>query len=128
MIDVKKLMEVQKILGTKTNIDLDSKIKELKHIYKKDLKGFKYVVDPQLFFEMKNKYVKYVGFNNKLYFGGFLFKAEKINDSIYIYMINKDKKVWSIDFNKNYVFVNDKITEDDKIRDIFEQYLKDNQN
>ena len=94
----------------------------------KDLKGFKYVVDPQLFFGMKNKYVKYVGFNNKLYFGGFFLKAESKGDSIFIYMINKDKKVWSIDFNRNYIFVNDKITEDDKIRDIFEQYLKDNQN
>jgi hypothetical protein len=128
MIDIKKLMEVQKILGTKTNIDTDSKIKELKHTYKKDLKGFKYVVDPQLFFGMKNKYIKYVGFNNQLYYGGFFLKAENKCDSIFIYMINKDKKVWSIDFNKNYIFVNDKITEDDKIRDIFEQYLKDNQN
>lgn len=119
-----KLTEVKQILNSIKKIDIDSKIRELKKIFKTELKGFKYVSDSNIFLNIKNKYIRYVGFNNKINYGGFFFKAEKKNNIIIIYLINSDKKVWSVDTNKNYIFVNDIITENDKIRQMFEEFIK----
>lgn len=124
-----KRNEVHKILNTDTNINLDSKIRELKHTYKSELKGFKYVTDPDVFLNIKRKYVRYVGFNNQVYYGGFLVKTEKKNNTIFIYLINTNKKIWSIDFNNYYIFINDIIsTKNEKIRKAFELYLLENEN
>jgi hypothetical protein len=122
------IKEVRKILGTKVEIFIDSKLKEIKKKYKEDLKDFKYVSDNNIFFNIKNKYIRYVGFNNKINYGGFFLKAEKKNNSIYIYLINKDRKVWSIDVNKNYVYINDIITHNERMRKEFEKYLLENEN
>jgi hypothetical protein len=122
------IKEVRKILGTKEEISIDSKLKEIKKKYKEDLKDFKYVSDNNIFFNIKNKYIRYVGFNNKINYGGFFLKAEKKNNSIYIYLINKDRKVWSIDVNKNYVYINDIITHNERMRKEFEKYLLENEN
>jgi hypothetical protein len=121
-----KLDEVKKILNTIKKVDIEAKIKNFKKIYKTELKGFKYVSDPNIFLNLKKKYIRYVEFNDKINYGGFFYKAEKINNTIIIYLINKDKKIWSIDFNKNYIFINDIVTENDKIRHMFENFLKDN--
>jgi hypothetical protein len=121
-----KLKEIKQILNSIEKIDLDSKVKELKKKFKIELKGFKYVTDANIFLNIKKKYVRYVEFNNKINYGGFFFKAEKKNNTIIIYLINSDKKVWSIDANKNYIFINDIITENDRIRQMFENYLQSN--
>lgn len=119
-----KLKEIKQILNSIEKVDLDSKVKELKKKFKTELKGFQYVTDSNYFLNIKKKYVRYVGFNNKINYGGFFFKAEKKNNTVIIYLINTDKKVWSVDTNKNYIFVNEIITENDKIRQIFEEFLK----
>lgn len=121
-----KLKEVKKILNSIEKVDLDLKIKELKKKFKVELKGFKYVADSNLFLTIKKKYIRYIGFNNKINYGGFFYKAEEKNNTIMIYLINSDKRVWSIDANKNYIFINDIITENDKIRQMFENYLHEN--
>lgn len=120
-----KLSEVQKILNTIETIDLDSKVKHLKKIYKNDLKDFRYVSDADIFLKIKKIYIKYIDFNDNIFYGGFFYKAEKKNNSIIIFLVNKDKKVWSIDFNKYYIFINDLITSsNEKTRKAFELYLK----
>lgn len=124
----KKIREVRKILETKEEIFVDIKLKEIKKKYKEDLNDFKYVSDNNIFLNIKNKYIRYVGFNNKINYGGFFVKAENKNNTIFIYLINKDKKIWSIDVNKNYIFINDIITENDKMRKEFEKFLLENQN
>ena len=112
-----KLAEVYQILHSDVNINLDTKIRELKHTYKTELKGFKYVIDPDILLNITKKYVRYVGFNNKLYYGGFLVKSEKKNNTTYIYLISTHKQIWSIDFNSYYIFINDIIsTKNEKIR------------
>ena len=121
-----KLKEVKKILNSIEKVDLDSKIKELKKKFKIELKGFKYVTDANIFLNIKKKYVRYIEFNNKINYGGFFFKAEKKNNTIIIYLINSYKSVCSIDSNKNYIFINDIINENDKIRQMFENYLHSN--
>jgi len=126
-MDNDKFKEVKKILNLKVKIDLDSKIKELKKIYKPYLKGFKYVVDSNTFLEIKNKYIRYVGFDNKINYGGFLLKAEKKGNIIYIYLINKDKKVWFINTNNFYIFINNILTKNEKTREQFEQFLLENE-
>ena len=127
MDEKKILLEIQKILKPEI-IDLNSKIKELKKLYKDELKGFKYVDDPNIFLQIKNKYIRYIGFNNKINYGGFFLKAVYKGNTVYIYLINKDKKVWYIDFNRNYVFINDIINENVKMRKAFELYLLENEN
>jgi len=126
-MDNDKFKEVKKILNLKVKIDLDSKIKELKKIYKPYLKGFKYVVDSNTFLEIKNKYIRYVGFDNKINYGGFLLKAECVGNIIYIYLINKDKKVWFINTNNFYIFINNILTKNEKTREQFEQFLLENE-
>ena len=119
-----KLKEVKQILNSIEKFDIDSKVRELKKTFKTELKGFKYVTDSNIFLNIKKKYIRYVCFNNKINYGGFFFKAEKKNNTVIIYLINSDKKVWPVDTNKNYIFVNDIITENDKIRKMFEEFLK----
>ena len=120
-----KKHEIEEILNKREKINILEKIKDLRKLYKSELKDFKYVVDPNLFLTFKKKYVRYIEFNNNLNYGGFLYKTEKINNNFIIYLINKDKKIWTIDFNKNYIFVHDIITENDKLRANFEKYLNE---
>jgi hypothetical protein len=122
-----KLSEVQQILNTVEIIDLDAKVKYLKKIYKSELKEFRYVLDPNIFLKVKKIYIKYIGFDDKIYYGGIFYKADKKNNNIVIFLINKNKKVWSIDFNKYYIFISDIVSSvNEKTRKIFELYLKKN--
>jgi hypothetical protein len=119
-----RLLEVKQILKYKEEVNNTERIKKYYEKYKKELDGFKYI-ENENYFNNKNKfYVRYIGFNNKLYYGGFFVKAEKKNNTIYIYLINTKKKIWNIDFNKNFVFVNKIISEDDKIRKSFIEFLE----
>jgi hypothetical protein len=125
----KKREEVNNILNMEVTIKIDIKIKELKHTYKTELKGFKYVTDPTIFLSIKKIYVRYVGFNNQLYYGGFFVKAEQKNNTVFLYLINTNKQIWTIDFNNYYIFINDIIsTKNEKIRKAFELYLLENEN
>ncbi len=102
-----KLQEVKNILNSDIKINLDDIIKNIKKEYKTELKGFKYVFYGESLINLKNKYIKYVNFSNKLYYGGFLYKTEKKNNKYYIYLINKYKQIWVIDFDNYYIFIND---------------------
>ena len=121
-----KLIEVQQILKYNEEVNNKQKIKDLFEKYKKELEDFTYVEDEKFFVNNKKMYVRYVGFNNKINYGGFYYKTEKLNKNIYIYLINTRRKVWHIDFNKNYVFANKLISEDDKIRKAFMEFLEKN--
>jgi len=122
-----KIKEINTILNTKEEIDLTSKIISIKKKYKEELNNFEYVSNPKTLLNVKKKYIRYVGFNNKINYGGFLFKVEKINNNFYIYLINKYRKVWNIDFNNYYVFVTNILNENEKIRKEFEKYLLENE-
>lgn len=120
--------EVKQILKYNIEINNDSKIKKFKKIYMKELEDFEYIDNPSYFQDNKKKYIRYIGFNNKINYGGFFLKAVYKGNTVYIYLINKDKKVWYIDFNRNYVFINDIINENVKMRKAFELYLLENEN
>jgi hypothetical protein len=121
-----KLLEVKYILKYKEEVNNNERIKNYYIKYKKELENFKYIDNASYFNNQKRFYVRYIGFNNKLYYGGFFLKAEKKNNTLYIYLINTKKKIWYIDFNNNFVFVNNIITEEDKIRKAFIQFLEKN--
>ena len=122
-MDDMKLLEVKYILKYKEEINNKDRIKNYYEKYKNELDGFKYIENENYFYNNKKFYVRYIGFNNKLYYGGFFVKAEEKNKTTYIYLINTKKKIWYIDFNKNFVFVNKIISEDDKIRKAFIEFL-----
>ena len=117
-----KLEEVKKILNKKVNINIQEKIKYLKEKYEEELKEFTYIENEKYFLKNKNFYVRYVGFNNKLYYGGFFYKYDKNTSKIFL--VNTYRKIWSIDFNKNYVFINKILSRNEQIRKSFEEYLK----
>ena len=121
-----KLLEVKQILKYNEEINNKEKIKNYYKKYKKELEDFKYIDNESYFNKKKRCYVRYIGFNNKLYYGGFYVKSEKKNNTLYIYLINTKKQIWYIDFNKNYVFINKVISEDDKIRKSFVEFLEKN--
>ena len=122
-----KLTEVKQILKYNEEINNKLKIKNFYNKYKKELENFKYI-DDEIFFATNKKkiYIRYIGFNNKINYGGFYLKSEKKNKTLYIYLINEKKKIWYFDFNKNYVFFNKIISEDDKIRKNFIDFLSKN--
>ena len=119
-----RLLEVQQILKSTEEINNKERIKAYLKRYNKELEGFKYIENENYFGKNKRFYVRYIGFNNKLYYGGFFVKAEKKNNTTYIYLINTKRKIWNIDFNRNFVFVNKIISEDDKIRKAFIEFLE----
>ena len=121
-----KLMEIQQILKYNEETNNKQKIKDLFGKYKKELEDFTYVENETYFINNKKIYIRYVGFNNKINYGGFFYKIEKLNKNTYIYLINSRRKVWFIDFNKHYVFANKIISEDDKIRKAFMEFLEKN--
>jgi len=121
-----RLMEIQQILKYKEKINNEEKIKSYYKKYEKELCNFKYI-DNENYFDINKKiYIRYVGFNNKLYYGGFFVKIEKKNKTTYIYLISSKKKVWYIDFNKNFIFANKVISKNEKIRNMFINFLDKN--
>ena len=119
-----KLEEIKKILSKKVIVNTLDTINDILKKYKNDLIDFKYIENSKYFLEKKkNKYVRYVGFNGKINYGGFLIKTEKKNNTVYLYLINKHKQVWYLDFNKNYIFVSNILTKNEIIRKEFEMYL-----
>lgn len=125
----KKLAEVKEILHSKEYIDINNIIKAIKQKYKDELMNFDYVKKPSDLLKYKNKYIRYVGYDYKLHYGGFLIKAEKIKKDIFIYLINKDKKVWIINSSRYYIFINDVISSrDNHLRNEFIKYLLTQEN
>jgi hypothetical protein len=106
-----------------TKNDINLKIKELRTKYKEELTNFEYIYDASTLINAKKKFIRYVGFDNKINYGGFLVKVEKIGNNFYIYLINKYKRIWNVDFNRNYVFAVDLLSHNDKMRKEFEKYL-----
>ena len=124
-----KLIEVQNILNNCILIDNYNKIKEFKQIYKIELKNFIYIDDKNIIINFKNKYIKYIGFNNILNNGGIFYKTEYINNILYIYLINKNKKIWKINFDQNYIFYIDKINSNNDLkRNVFDIFIKKYEN
>ena len=120
-----KLKEVQKILHNPIVFNVYKKVEELKKKYNSELEDFKYLDNINEIEILKNKYVKYVGINDLLYYGGIYYKTENINNKTYIYLINSKKKPWKIDFDNNYIFYKERIRNINDIkRDAFNIFLK----
>jgi hypothetical protein len=117
------LKEVNDILKSKVKINLKSRIIEILNMYEDALKDFEYINNNDDLLLIKNKYIRYVEYNNKLNYGGFLVKSEKINNTIFIYLINTNKQIWKINANKNFIFCCDILTPSQKIRKSFEEFL-----
>ena len=90
------LKEVKDLLNNNTNIDLNKRILEIINIYKDELEDFEYVYNTTDLLYVKNKFIRYVEYNNKLNYGGFLVKSIKIKNNIFIYLINTNKKMWTV--------------------------------
>jgi hypothetical protein len=73
-----KLKEVQKILHNPIVFNVYKKVEELKKKYNSELEDFKYLDNINEIEILKNKYIKYVGINDLLYYGGIYYKSENI--------------------------------------------------
>lgn len=97
-----KINEIIDILNSP--VDIKTQLYILKKKYKDQLTDFIYCDDINQIYEIKNIYIRYIGINGIIGWGGFLFKIDKNNKNSIIYLINKNKKVWKIYFNTNYIF------------------------
>lgn len=123
----KKLIEIQKLMDKTLIIDTNEVIKEIKIKYKKELERFIYIDNKDEIYIFKNKYIKYVGKNGLLYYGGIFYKTEYKNTKLYIYLINQNKKPWIIDFDDYYIFYSDRIrNNNDYTRNIFDIFINEN--
>lgn len=121
-----KTIEIKKILEINNNFNINNVINNIKEKFKSELKGFQYIDDKKIITTFKNKYIRYVSFNNKLYYGGFFYKTENINGKLFIYLINKNKIPWRIDFDQYYIFYIKPIrTNNESKRNIFDIFIKD---
>jgi hypothetical protein len=117
----KKLSEVRDILKKKVEVNINEKIKEFKKKYQEELDGFTYIDDKIIISTLKNKFIRYIGFNGLLNYGGFLYKVE----NGLIYLINKDRRIWKINIDQNFIFYKDIIkTNNDLRRNAFDIFLK----
>jgi hypothetical protein len=122
----KKLKEVQEILNKHVSINKENIIKDIIKKYKTELNGFTYTENIEEILCFKNKYIKYVSVSGILYYGGIYYKSEIINNKLYIYLINQNKKPWIIEFDKYYIFYNNRIKNDnDYKRNVFNLFLKE---
>jgi hypothetical protein len=117
------LKEVQEILNKNTDVNLNKRILEIMNMYKDELEDFEYIINTNDLLYIKNKFIRYVEYNNKLNYGGILIKSEKIGNRIYIYLINKHKQMWTVNADKNFIFCNNILTQNEKIRKSFEKFL-----
>lgn len=121
-----KTIEIKKILEINNNFNINDVINNIKEKFKSELKGFQYIDDKKIITTFKNKYIRYVSFNNTLYYGGFFYKTENINGKLFIYLINKNKIPWKIDFDQYYIFYTKPIrTNNESKRNIFDIFIKD---
>ena len=123
-----KLLEVQYIFKYKEEVNNDERIKNYYEKYKKELDGYTYIENENYFDIKRRVVVRYIGFNNKLNYGGFFYKTEKKNNTTYIYLVNTKRKIWYIDFKQNFIFVEKVLSENDKIRKAFTEFLVNNKN
>jgi len=117
------LNEVRDILNTPSEINLDQKIKEIIENNKEELNGFEYISDNDELLSLKKKFIKYFEYN-KLQYGGILYKTEKINNTVFIYLVNSKKQVWKINADKVFIFCTDILTPNQKTRKSFEDFLQ----
>lgn len=117
-----KIKEIKDILNTEINIK--TQIQYLKEKYKKELENFIYIEKINQLYEYPKIFIRYIGINGKLCWGGILLRIEQINNKFLIYLINKNKKSWYIEFDKNYIFYQKIIkTNNENLRNIFTSFL-----
>jgi hypothetical protein len=121
----KKSLEILKLLETNNNFNINNKIDKLKKQFSSELEGFTYIDNKKHISSFKNKYIRYISFNNKLNYGGFFLKTENINGKFFIYLINKNKIPWKIDFDRYYIFYTEHVrTTNESKRNIFDIFIK----
>jgi hypothetical protein len=117
-----KIKEIKNILNIEININ--TQIQYLKDKYKKELENFIYIEKINQLYEYPKLFIRYIGINGKLGWGGILLRIEQVNNKFFIYLINKKKKSWYIEFDKNYIFYQKIIkTNNENIRNIFTDFL-----
>ncbi len=119
-----KKKEIEEILNQ--SIDINKQLNILKNKYKNEIEGFIYLDNITDIINKKKIFIRYISISEKLEWGGFLYKIEKINNIYYLFLINKNKKIWKIDFNKNYIFYKEIMHANDNIRNIFMKFLENN--
>jgi len=119
-----KLNEINYILNSEYKPNINKIINKIKKKYKQ-LENFNYVDNVDFFKTAKRKYLYYVDFNYNLYYGGIFYKIEERDDDTFIFLV-KNKKVWSISFNNNFIFETSILTENQKMRKEFEEFLLKN--
>ena len=73
-------------------------------------------------------YVRYVNFKNELKWGGILVKKTVKKSGIHMMaLINTNRNIFNISFERNYIFYKKHVSPNDKTRELFISYLdKDN--
>ena len=100
-------------------------IDEFKKNYEKELEEYTYIdYDDFLLKARKGGYIRYFDLNLNLKWGGILIKIENIETrEPILYLMNTTKKIWKINFAKNYVFYKKHKTYNDKLRNLFLSYI-----
>jgi light-regulated signal transduction histidine kinase (bacteriophytochrome) len=120
-----KLNEINQIL--KPNIK--DVVRDIKKQYKDKLEGFKELKTIDKLDEMmkdkKKLFIRSIdAINNKINYGGFLYKYDDKN----LTLINKNRKPWIIEVNKNFIFYNIVLSDNERTRKSFEEFLLKNNN
>ena len=105
-------------------INTNNYITKLIKKYKNDLIDFVYASEINEIIQQKNIFIRYISINGKLEYGGIYYKVEEQNGIFYILLINKQKKIWKISFNDNYLFYKKIENENDNKRKLFENLIK----
>lgn len=117
-----KLKEVEDIFNIPINISIENTIAQIYNTFS-DLENFTYIENEEQILTLKKCVIRYVTFGKKLYYGGFFFKFEKINNNMFIYFINKERKILKINFNNYYVFFANKHNKNESKRQLFESII-----
>ena len=107
------------------NINTKKYLNSLILQHKKDLIDFIYVDEINNIIGKTSLFIRYISTKGKLGYGGILYKVIKEHYIFYLLLVNKDKKVWKISFNDNFIFYKtiETITDSDNKRQFFMNFL-----
>ena len=104
-----------------TEIENMKTIEEFEQKYQDELKEYIHVDYNDLLSKVKKGgYIRYVNLNGELRWGGILLEIKDIDSrDAKLMLMNMSKKIWVINFSKNYIFYKKHTTYNDKLRELF---------
>lgn len=108
------------------NVDTNKYLNSLIQKNKKDLIDFIYVDNINTIIGKHSIFIRYISTKGRLFYGGILYKVIKENDIFYLLLVNKNKTVWKISFNDNFIFYKtiNTISDNENKRNAFLSFLE----